>query len=76
MARSRQRSEAAFALQQSELVDESVVKLYTTQTKPASRPHSQTQKRDAIYKRAILPKTATNFYNMQKGLYMKTLKTP
>jgi len=23
-----------------------------------------------------MPKTAANFYNMQKGLYMKTLKTP
>ena len=35
------------------------------------RPNS-----DAIYKRAVLPKTANHIYNMQKGLYMKTLQTP
>jgi hypothetical protein len=29
-----------------------------------------------MYKRAVLPKTAKNFLNMQKGLYMKTLQTP
>ena len=77
LAQSRQRSDAVFALHQSELIEDSkATRNGGYQSKPIRRPHSQAQRREGIYKRAVLPKTATNFYNMQKGLYMKTLKTP
>ena len=31
--------------------------------------------RDEIYMRAVMPKTAKNYYNMQKGLYFTTINT-